>query len=69
MKIEVRQMRADDAEAMKLLSQQPGIFLIHSTNTSKHTAVLKSKGHTAFVALQGKGYWKTTDGKGKTMGL
>ena len=51
MKIEIRQMKADDAEAVNLLSQQLGYSLSIQQTLQNINAVLKSIDHTAFVAV------------------
>ena len=51
MLIEVRQMRADDAEAVNLLSQQLGYPLSIQQTLQNINSVLNSNDHTAFVAI------------------
>ena len=50
MQIEVRQMKADDAGSVTLLSQQLGYPLLNQQILQNIDMVLKSKDHTAFVA-------------------
>ena len=50
MQIEVRKMKADDAETVTLLSQQLGYSLSTRQILQNIYLVLKSKDHTAFVA-------------------
>jgi GNAT superfamily N-acetyltransferase len=51
MKIEVREMTIDDAQAVNLLSQQLGYPLSIQQTLQNINAVVKSKDHTAFVAV------------------
>jgi len=51
MKIEVREMTIDDAQAVNLLSQQLGYPLSNQQTLQNINAVVKSEDHTAFVAV------------------
>ena len=51
MKIEVREMIMEDAQAVNSLSQQLGYPLSIQQTLQNITAVLKSNDHTAFVAI------------------
>jgi GNAT superfamily N-acetyltransferase len=51
MKIEVREMNAGDTQAVNLLSQQLGYPLSIQQTLQNINAVVKSKDHTAFVAV------------------
>jgi GNAT superfamily N-acetyltransferase len=51
MQIEVREMTTGDAQSVSLLSQQLGYPLSHQQTLQNINAIVKSRDHTAFVAV------------------